>query len=242
MPNYPAFVAHRGQPLSYPENSLEGYIHALTSGAKYVETDINFTADEVPVLSHDEDLLRSSGKTIIVAKHSYADIEHISAGYPDRFGDQFKHCRIATLQQFSTQLSQWPEVTCFIELKEESLALMGNRAVDLACEAISEIVAQAVLISFDYDALAYARHNHKFPIGWVLPGWTAENHHKATILAPDYLFVDTDFCPVEKSKLWPGCWQWAVYTINDAEGVRHYTELGIKLIETDRYSELINEL
>ncbi len=242
MSNQPTLVAHRGQPLSYPENSLEGYAHALVAGAKFVETDINITADAVPVLSHDEDLLRISGQKMVVAEHNYADIKHISAGYPSRFGDQFAHCRVATLTQFSALLSQWPEVTCFIEIKEEGLALMGNHAVDLTCEAMSQLAGQAVLISFDFYALVYAKEVYDFPVGWVLPDWTEALHHKAHRLAPEYLFVDTDFCPEEKSQLWAGDWQWAVYTVNDAQEVSRYTELGMALIETDRYSELINEL
>jgi len=235
------FVAHRGQPLRYPENSLEGYRHVLAAGARYVETDINFTADEIPVLSHDADLLRLSGQNIVVAEHHFCTIKAIPAGYPDRFGDRFNDCRIASLVQFSALLKQWPAVTCFIELKEESLLPMGHRVVDLSCDALADIAEQAVLISFNYDALVYAKQAYDFPVGWVLPGWTEENHTKAIELAPEYLFVDTDFCPTDKSLIWPGHWQWAVYTVNQAQSVKQYVELGMALIETDRYSELVNE-
>ena len=56
-----ALVAHRGQPQSYPENSLAGFEHALQAGASYVETDVQITSDGVPVLSHDANLLEISG-------------------------------------------------------------------------------------------------------------------------------------------------------------------------------------
>jgi glycerophosphoryl diester phosphodiesterase len=96
-----------------------------------------------------------------------------------------------------------------------------------------------VLISFDYDALVYARERYNFPVGWVLPKWSAENKIKAEKLSPDYLFVDKAFCPENKTGIWPGSWQWVVYTVNTVEAIKTYTRLGINIIETDCVSKLI---
>ncbi|MBL4763235.1 MAG: hypothetical protein JKY93_11135, partial [Gammaproteobacteria bacterium] len=46
-------VAHRGEPDNYPENSLQGFQTALSAGAKFLETDIQITKDDVAILSHD---------------------------------------------------------------------------------------------------------------------------------------------------------------------------------------------
>ncbi|HBH35210.1 MAG TPA: glycerophosphodiester phosphodiesterase, partial [Gammaproteobacteria bacterium] len=40
------WVAHRGDPFRFPENSLAGYHSAIAAGANYIETDIQLTADE----------------------------------------------------------------------------------------------------------------------------------------------------------------------------------------------------
>ena len=231
-------VGHRGEPDSFPENSLESFLHALQSGAAYIETDIQLTVDDVVVLSHDENLHKLTGKDISVTKSTYLSFKDVSAGYPKRFSNEFNHCRIATLKQFCDLLMGWPKVICFIEIKQESLSCFGNKVVDLVVETLASIEAQSVLISFNYDALLYARDKYEMPVGWVLPQWSQENKIKADTLSPGYLFVDSDFCPENKKDIWPGPWMWAVYTINDVEGIKKYVELGINLIETNRFSEL----
>lgn len=234
-------VGHRGQPGKYPDNSLQGFRHVLEAGAKYVETDVHISSDGIPLLSHDANLLKITGKQIIISDHEYKTISQMAASYPERFGDKFKDNRIATLEEFAELLQDWTDVTCFIELKGSSLNYFGERAVDLTLERIESIASQCVLISFEYDALQYARKKFDIPIGWVLPEWSKENHEKAKKLSPDYLFVDIDFCPQEKADLWSGSWTWAAYTADTAEQVADLAGLGIEIIETDRYSDLKKE-
>lgn len=235
-------VGHRGEPAAFPENSLESFTHALMSGAVYIETDVNITADGIVVLSHDENLKKLTGKEISITKNPYHAFKDIPAGYPERFSDKYQHCRIATLTQLSALVESWPKTTCFVELKEDSLSGFGNKAVDLVAASLQSISFQAVLISFDYDALVYAREHYNFPVGWVLPEWSLENEMKAEKLSPDYLFIDTKFCPQSKTELWPGSWQWVVYTVNTEAAIKKYTDLGIRIIETDCISELLKKL
>lgn len=236
-----SLVGHRGQPLKFPENSLQGFAHVLQAGAGYIETDVHITADGIPILSHDANLLKLTGKQIIIADHEFESISAMSAGFPERFGKSFQDNRIASLQQFSELIKAWPNVTCFIELKGSSYNYFGERAVDLTIESLEDIEQQCVLISFEYDALTYAQHKYDLPVGWVLSEWSKEARQKANALEPDYLFVDVDLCPGEGSEIWSGGWEWVTYTVNDAQQVEHFAGLGIELLETDRYSELKQE-
>ncbi len=233
-----SLVAHRGQPLSFPENSLEGFEHVIKSGGCYLETDVNITSDGIPVLSHDANLLKLTGKQLIVSDYSYDQIKELPAGYSERFGDKFNHCRIASVEQFSELLKDWPDVTCFVEIKEACLTYFGLKAIDLMMDSLEGILSQVVVISFDYDALVYASSQYDIPVGWVLPEWSEDNYSKSVDLSPEFLLVNTKFCPQEKSKIWSGVWEWITYTVNDAEEVEHFAGLGFELIETNRYSEL----
>src|SRR5579859_1906181 len=51
-------IAHRGASAYAPENSLLAFQRAAEMGADSVEIDIHVTADDVPVVSHDESLKR----------------------------------------------------------------------------------------------------------------------------------------------------------------------------------------
>lgn len=47
-----ALIAHRGTRDARPENTLEAFAYALSIGVTALETDVQITADGVPVLSH----------------------------------------------------------------------------------------------------------------------------------------------------------------------------------------------
>lgn len=235
-------VAHRGEPDTFPENSLEGFAHALRAGASYLETDVQLTTDGVVVLCHDENLRRLTGKNISVTQNEYSTFRDLAAGYPEKFSSQFEHCRIATLEQFADLVQHWPDVTCFIEIKSESLACFGHTVIERVLESLQAIEAQSVLISFDYDALVVVRNKYRKAFGWVLPDWSLENRMKAEMLAPDYLFVDAGFCPQDAAEMWQGSWQWVVYTLNDPKAIKQYMSLGIHIIETNCISWLSDAL
>lgn len=231
-------VAHRGLPCHFPENSLIGFSSVLEAGVKFVETDINMTTDGVAVLSHDDNLKRLTGMDMSITQADFSSFENLPAGFPDRFGQQFSDSRIATLNQFTDLLVNWPDVHCFIELKRASLKCFGQKFVDTVTGTINRIGHQATIISFDYEALVYIRQSTNYPIGWVLPEWSDKNHDKAMSLSPDYLFVGTGKCPQVKSNLWTSNWQWVIYTVNTPVQYRKYCSLEFDLIETDCYDTL----
>jgi glycerophosphoryl diester phosphodiesterase len=51
-------IAHRGESRRHVENTLPAIVSAVNTGADAVEVDIRLTADGIPVLHHDPDLLR----------------------------------------------------------------------------------------------------------------------------------------------------------------------------------------
>jgi glycerophosphoryl diester phosphodiesterase len=53
-------IAHRGYSADAPENTLPAYVLASQKGFSYVECDVNFTSDGVPVLLHDDTINRTS--------------------------------------------------------------------------------------------------------------------------------------------------------------------------------------
>src|SRR5277367_6919432 len=58
--NHPVIVAHRGDSYHAPENTLEAARLAWEAGAPAWEFDVQLTRDGVPVILHDESLLRTT--------------------------------------------------------------------------------------------------------------------------------------------------------------------------------------
>jgi glycerophosphoryl diester phosphodiesterase len=56
-----AIYGHRGARAERPENTMDGFLHAVATGVAGIETDIALTADSCPVLHHDPELADGRG-------------------------------------------------------------------------------------------------------------------------------------------------------------------------------------
>ena len=73
-------VAHRGFSTIAPENTLPAYLLAKSKGFDYVECDISFTSDGVPVLLHDETITRTSNGTGAISSMTLATAKTFDFG------------------------------------------------------------------------------------------------------------------------------------------------------------------
>ena len=81
-------VAHRGNALEFPENTLAAFESALQLGAHWLELDVQLSSDHVPIVIHDHLLLRTTGLAGAVFDQPASELCRISAGEPDRFGSR----------------------------------------------------------------------------------------------------------------------------------------------------------
>lgn len=89
-------VNHGGFKSVAPANSLEGYTASKAAGFKYVECDVKFTSDGVPILMHDETVDRTTDGTGAVREMTLAQIKELKiVGYPT-----YPDCRVPTLEEF----------------------------------------------------------------------------------------------------------------------------------------------
>lgn len=238
----PYLIAHRGYPALYPENSLAGIEAAVRAGACYVEVDIQLSRHRTPFLCHDDHLKRLTGLDIYLTQLDDDKIDALTVPYPDiaHPAAMANTASIIRLSEFCQYLAKWPHVTAFVEIKAESIDRFG---LDETVAAISEVVypvhQQCVMISFEWHSLAMIRKLGMKRIGWVINRWDPEQLAIASDLAPDYLFCGTQNLPQKLNELWPGPWQWVVYTVNDYASALKYVEAGILLIETDTIGTLL---
>ena len=236
----PFLVAHRGYASRYPENTLSAVEAALKAGACYIEIDIQMTSDSIPVLLHDDSLVRTTGHPEKINDMTAESLSSVCASETERFGDAFSNEPVPTLAQLVELLLQWPEATTFVELKEESLDKFGaSMMIDLVMKTLEKIKDHTVLISYDDAAMRYAHINHSIPIGWVISEWGEDALQRAQSLSPDYLFCNYKKLPDKKDPLWPGDWQWCLYEITDPEIALGLANKGVKLIETMAIGDML---
>lgn len=141
-PSQRLVIAHRGNSMHAPEDTLESLRQGMALGADGLEFDVRLSADGVPVLIHDPTLDRTTNGTGPVAAHTLAELRALDAGF--RFtrdgGRTFPYrgrgIRIPTLDE---ALAQHPDVPCVVELKAAEATDAFMRAVE-AHDAKSRIL------------------------------------------------------------------------------------------------------
>ena len=77
----PMILGHRGAAGCAPENTLLSFARCLEQGAHAIESDVQVTADGVPVLIHDRDVGRISNGSNAVEQLTWAELERLDAGH-----------------------------------------------------------------------------------------------------------------------------------------------------------------
>ncbi len=162
----PYLIAHRGNQVACPENTLAAFRRALTDGADMIETDLHLSRDGVFVCIHDETVDRTTDGQGPVADKTLAELKQLSAAY---HRPEFKNERIPMLAETLALIP--PGVGIVLELKtdrflEHCVCQQLVRELDQADRR-----SCAVAISFSLKrALAVRAVAPDIPIGFITMG------------------------------------------------------------------------
>ncbi len=231
----PEVVAHRGFAGAYPENTVQAIEAALRAGFSWVEFDVQLSADSVPVVLHDTNLLRTAGIDASALKLTAAQLRRMEVNETARLGNRFHGIRIPLLSDVLATIKAWPQAHAFVEVKRESIAARGLR--NTVARIVTDIQqsgasAQCTLISFDVAALEVARELGLHSIGWVLPAYDDNTKAIAFKLAADFIFCDHRILPAAPEPLWQASWQWAIYEVASRTLSMSLAAQGAHMIET----------
>lgn len=109
-------LAHRCGPARGAENTLEGAAAALRDGADSLEVDVRLTADGEPVLFHDDDAGRLTGRAGPVRALSWTDLRRLRV---------LGAYAVPHLDELLSWLAARPKVECFIDFHENDERLVS---------------------------------------------------------------------------------------------------------------------
>jgi glycerophosphoryl diester phosphodiesterase len=90
-------IAHRGEHLRNPENTIPAFEEAIRLGADYIELDVRTTADGRLVLMHDATVDRCTSGHGEVARMTFDEIRALDAGI--KKGAEFAGTRVPTFDE-----------------------------------------------------------------------------------------------------------------------------------------------
>ncbi|WP_257021813.1 glycerophosphodiester phosphodiesterase family protein [Leifsonia sp. AK011] len=148
----PSVAGHRGDLRGGPENTLPALQAVLDSSAEFVETDVQLTADGVPVLMHDWTLDRTTDGTGPVWAATWDEISELDAG--SWAGSEYAGLSVPHLPAFLGILKP-SDKHAIIELKGSWTAEQVAIVTTLIQEW--ELSQRVVLASFDLMTLQAAQ-------------------------------------------------------------------------------------
>jgi glycerophosphoryl diester phosphodiesterase len=90
-------IAHRGEHLRRPENTLPAFLEAIRAGADFIEVDVRTSSDGKLVLSHDATVDRCTNGVGRVDAMTFAQLRELDAGIVK--GSEFAGTRIPSFDE-----------------------------------------------------------------------------------------------------------------------------------------------
>ena len=186
-------IAHRGFSSRYPENTLLAFTQALALGCDGAEFDVQLSCDNVPVVFHDESLLRITGDDLLVKDLTLRELKTLDVSY--KFRGQCPVQRIPTLEEYFA-LVRKKDFLSIIELKTAIFEYPGieRQVIDMidACRLNDRVI----ISSFNHYSLLRCKEiAPDLPYGLLYECRIAEPQRyaaelKMQYLHPDYRFLD----------------------------------------------------
>lgn len=111
-------IAHRGSSKLAPENTMFAFKLAARLGADGIETDVQLTKDNVPVLIHDEHVKRTTNGSGYIKDFTFKQLKELDAG--SWFSKKFAGSTIPSLDEFLKWIKDKP-LCLNIELKNNKI-------------------------------------------------------------------------------------------------------------------------
>jgi glycerophosphoryl diester phosphodiesterase len=220
MLQLPKVIGHRGAAAYAPENTLASFREARRRGATWVEADIVLTADDVPIVMHDDSLKRTTGVDRLVAETRRADLP-------------------TDVPTFEEAIACWGELGlgCNVEIKPTKgrEAETARAVVETLQRCWPSHLPQPLLSSFKDASLAAAHAAAPEFARALLIGELADDWRpRAEAVAAAGINTDGKrLTAVRAVEIHNAGYALGVYTINDGDVAKALVGMGVDCVITD---------
>lgn len=215
--------AHRGLPVKFAENSLQGFKYAATHGAEGVELDVHLTKDKVPVVMHDETLDRTTNGTGYIKDYTLNEIRkfHLENGEP-----------VPLLSELF-EILQNKDLYINLEFKTNKIHDVGIEAIVLSLAKQYHFVHPIIFSSFNCQTLKNcqkidAQQQYCFLTKMPIP-------------FPAHFIAKNHFAAIHPHWYLPSKITQRIWTVDKVSTAKKYFKLGVAGIFTNNF-ELMNRV
>lgn len=143
-------IAHRGASKYAPENTMPAFELAYKMKAEGIETDVQLTKDNIPVLIHDEHVKRTTGHRGYVKDYTFTDLRQLDAG--SWFSDEFAGSSILSLEEFLDWVIDKP-LELNIELKNSKIDYSNIESIVYEMVDHYKLLDRTILSTFNHESV-----------------------------------------------------------------------------------------
>ncbi|KAL5259036.1 hypothetical protein ACHWQZ_G009490 [Mnemiopsis leidyi] len=162
-------IAHRGGSFDAPENTMCAFNKALEHGYKVIEIDIQYTADGIPVVIHDETLDRTTNGNGMISEKTIKELKMLTAN--SNFSD-INDCKIPTLDE-TIEFAIANDIILLFDVKGGIFCSKITNTLTQIKEKYPQFQNKFAVISFFPDVLHRVRKDHPT----VFTGFTRRHDH-----------------------------------------------------------------
>lgn len=237
----PFGVAHRGSRLLWPENTMVAFDGAVQLGFDWVETDLHLTADGVLVCVHDSTVDRTTEAIGPVSAFTRQELQRLDAGHRHAPNQDYPHrgtgVQIPTLEEVVTA---YPDLHVIVDLKRDGMV-----------EALWKLIERhglhrrVVVGSFSDRRLAAFRRLSRGSVAVSTGPARSVAALAGAMVGRAPKLADAVQFPVSVGRLRPFTartvasfhrqgYQAHVWTVNEAEVMHRFYDLGVDAVISDR--------
>lgn len=215
--------AHRGLPVKFAENSLEGFRYAAKHGAEGVEFDVHMTKDKVPVVMHDEEIDRTTDGSGYIKDYTLNEIRkfHLKNGEP-----------VPMLRELF-EILQDKDLYINLEFKTNKIHDKGIEVIVLALVKEYRFVHPIIFSSFNYQTLKNCQQIDPHQQYCFLT--------KVPVIFPQRFVRKNHFAAIHPHWYLPSKITQRIWTVDNPKLAKKYMKRGVAGIFTNNF-ELMNQL
>ena len=231
-------IAHRGGGLLAPEESLEAYRNAVAAGADMLEMDLHASRDGVLVLHHDATVDRITDGTGAIKEMSFEDLRKLDAGFsfsPDNGLSYPYRGKGVQVASFREVLQEFPTAIFSAEIKQSDPPI-----VDAVLAILKEtgMENRVILVSFVDAVMREIREKNPSLVTGASLGemmvFTTLSAEKAKNYEPPCPIFQLSGINAEQLALAHSLdMAVQIWTVNEAEAMRRWLDLGVDAVMTD---------
>lgn len=144
-------LAHRGASKYAPENTMAAFRLAYKTQAEGIETDVQLTKDNVPVLIHDENVRRTTDGSGFVQGYTFEELRSLDAG--SWFSKEYKGEKIPSLEELLDWIRDYP-LFLHLELKTDVISYKNIERIVYDLLRKYNVLDRTFISSFNEESIS----------------------------------------------------------------------------------------